>query len=180
MNNCFRLIGNIVGEDFSKMLYYLFSTTTHFSLKENGFEIYRKSVLHRKIVEDLAPFLEKEAIVDCWYGYCPATITNNVLVRDANSPEFHAKEYIFKTDSLARSVLLSYFDNIFLADDEGGFIALEDLCFFSENKLVVGTVSHADLCHIYPRNDEDIAKIAEIGIWKEDFEDINWCREFQE
>lgn len=65
---------------------------------------------------------------------------------------------IYKTDEAAKNILLKYYQNLFLNTSDKTDISnrqnLEDLCFFSNGKLILGTVSHEYICHIYPPSGE--------------------------
>ena len=41
----------------------------------------------------------------------------------------------------------------------------EDLCFFINDRLLLGTVSHEYLCYAYPPTDEIEKKFMKLGNW---------------
>ncbi|SHM88004.1 hypothetical protein SAMN02746066_03720 [Anaerosporobacter mobilis DSM 15930] len=67
----------------------------------------------------------------------------------------------------------SYFDNLFQQERNldgtwGNIKNLpEDLCFFTGNKLLLGTVSHEDICYVYPPTKEIASQFIKLGNWEE-------------
>lgn len=66
-----------------------------------------------------------------------------------------------------KQLILDNCSNVFMdRPNDGGFAhvrhSVDDLCLFSQNKLVFGTVSHEYICHVYPPNSEFQSQLQEI------------------
>ena len=63
---------------------------------------------------------------------------------------------LYRATEESKAVLLKYFRELFLSHPAGngaweyGVQTLEDLCFFRGDELLLGTVTHEGICHVYP------------------------------
>ena len=69
----------------------------------------------------------------------------------------------------AKETLLRYADNLFLetGDDQNG-CSLEDLCFFRDQELFFGTLSHEFMCYAHVLSPEFGAQLKTLGAWEEE------------
>ena len=93
---------------------------------------------------------------------------------------------IYKANEASKKIILKYSNNIYFTNYENsidqttGFVA-DDICFFHKDKLLLGTVSHAEICHIYPPSDEVLELFLENASWQEidylpeEFIELNKC-----
>lgn len=88
---------------------------------------------------------------------------------------FHKEDEIYKKfmEDLTPSYRLTLFASHWFQqernlDGTGGNInnVPEDLCFFTGNKLL-GTVSHEDICYVYPPTKEIASQFIKLGNWEE-------------
>lgn len=160
----------ISGESFAEFLDICFRYATCFSMMEADWFRCVNDDLRR----ELQPFLLKEITTLKWYGYDYTDV----------DPEdkCELKIYIYRADVKAKDVILKYCSDIFLRTKEDGKWKnstqnLEDLCFFIQDKLFVGVISHEKMLRVIPPNDEVRDLIHKLGEW-ECCEDA--CIEFPE
>ena len=112
--------------------------------------------------DDLQPFLVKQLHTSRWFGYnmarCPIPEQRLFTVN------------IYRATAEAKAVLLMHFSEIFLntAKSDGTLDltqTLEDLCFFTDNELFVGTVSHASVLLVYPPDQSFADALPTYGKW---------------
>lgn len=155
MNKTFKLTSeNIRGERFKNVIDICFKYSTFFSLTTN-FDAIENS-FSKKLVNDLNYFLLKNFKTDHWHCY---------YILDKSKP---LNISIYKSNEKTKQILIDSCNNIYLEIDKGGFIA-EDICFFSNNELLLGTVSHANICHIYPSSENILKSFLNLEhiSWKE-------------
>ena len=89
------------------------------------------------------PYLYKKINTTQWFCY-RVTETNPLLIS------------IYPVNHFTASVLLRYCDDLWSSGDTTTKFhqSFEDLCFFSNDQLVLGTVTHEDICCIDPPNDD--------------------------
>ena len=131
---------------FSNLLDILFECSDHFSLNQALWTYATDNTLKN----NLAPFLEKKIITSKWFGYDYSQAPHGDY-RDI-------EVYIYRADPVAKDIFVNMFSDIFLRvyqnnDYQDSFQSLEDLCFFKDKKLFIGTVSHALLLGVIPIND---------------------------
>ena len=112
----------------------------------------------------LAPFLVKELNMFRWFGYDQT----DAPPRDRRQMSV----YLYRADMAARDIILAHADDIFLNHFTDGVWqdsvqTLEDLCFFSQGKLIVGTVSHERLLSVAPPDKAFETYIQTLGDWNE-------------
>lgn len=106
----------------------------------------------------LTPFLMQEVRTPKWFGY------------DYTSRP-HAKErthaFIYRAESAAKEILLQHMPNIFFDEEDVDtpFPTLEDLCFFSDGQLFIGSISHEYMLWAYPPNEEIELQLKQIADW---------------
>lgn len=108
---------------------------------------------------DLVPFLIREISPPKWFGYDYTSLGQYCQ---------HVHVFIYRVDLAAKEVLLKYLPNIFfdIEDDAIPGQTLEDLCFFSQNMLFAGSVSHEHMLWAYPTDEQITNQIEKIGEWE--------------
>ena len=81
-------------------------------------------------------------------------------------PEGYDKEvYLFAATAESKRIILVQYDSLFYQDK--AWDKPEDLCFFQNGRLMVGSVSHERICFLYPQTNEWMALTELCGTWKE-------------
>ncbi|MHC1722049.1 MAG: hypothetical protein AB9836_02455 [Aminipila sp.] len=70
--------------------------------------------------------------------------------------------FVFKSNKNTQQIILKYFHDIFLDGLHSG-----DICFFYNNEIVLGTVSHERICNLYPTTQKMLEEFLEWGNWQE-------------
>jgi len=106
----------------------------------------------------LSSFLDQEIKTLNWFGY-------NKTSRPHTKDRTHA--FIYRTESAAKEILLQHMPNIFFdeKDVDTPFPTLEDLCFFSDGQLFIGSISHEYMLWAYPPNEEVELQLKQIADW---------------
>ncbi|MEA5083665.1 MAG: hypothetical protein VB018_05870 [Lachnospiraceae bacterium] len=160
MDEMLKLQENIELNNFTKLLDLCFEISSYFSFTKNiDFSIEERET-RAKFLKELEPFYVKTIKTQHWHCYYVP-------------PENVKEVYLFKTDMNAKPIIQKYFDNIFLeernysGDIVGEFKPVpEDLCFFYQNKLLLGTVSHENICYAYPHSEQLMVEFEKLGYWK--------------
>lgn len=104
--------------------------------------------------------------------YTHTTITTNHWFNYITLPDNPLKRIIYHVNDEALSILNKHCHRLYLFDSQCSFSSwnqtLEDLCFFSNDKLFLGTVSHEHICEVFPP--DSIVKSELLSIfphWKE-------------
>ena len=149
----------ISGDKFSAFLKKCFDNADLFSFNEAIWT----NCSCKDMQKELEPFLTKEIQVQKWFGYDYAM-----------APEMDRRTirvYLYQADSAAKDSILQYCSDVFLRQNIGGEFmdpvqTLEDLCFFSDGKLFVGTVSHEFLLKVEPPSKDFEDSMKKLGRWK--------------
>ena len=78
--------------------------------------------------------------------------TSRWFERQKVSPPMHV--FLYKTDPGAGEILESYTSHLFRTGFRIPEQNMEDLCFFSDNTLIFGTMSEEKFCCVYPPTEE--------------------------
>ena len=149
----------ISGDDFSAFLNKCFDNANLFSFNKAIWT----NCSCKDMQKELEPFLSKEIQVQKWFGYDYSMAPE----RDRRT----IRVYLYKADSAAKEIILRYCSDVFLRKNIGGEFmdpvqTLEDLCFFSDEKLFVGTVSHEFLLKVEPPSKDFEEFMKKLGRWK--------------
>lgn len=158
MDKMLKLKKNIEFEVFYRLLDLCFEVSTFFSFTENGVAEYAELLEYKNFLKELEPFLVESIKVTHWHHY---------YVPDYNKKNI----YIYNADKKAKRIIKNNFNNLFLEDKINEIITSikalpEDLCFFYDNKLILGTVSHEGICSVYPHTDEIYKAFLQLGEWE--------------
>lgn len=142
----------IQGEDLRTFLTLCFEDGVWFSLRRAPWSQSVDSGLEN----ELRPFLNRIIETDRWFGYI-----GKMTIQ------------IYRADPAARDILLRYMDDIFGRVSKNGELddttqTLEDLCIFSKDRLIMGTVSHEFMLAVDPLNDHFRQNLSKFGRWTEE------------
>lgn len=158
MSKTLILEDNIEGTKYHQLLDICFNLSTYFSFTKRHF--HTKNSVYLKFLKDLAPSYIKTEFTWHWFSYY-----------------LYSKEplevCLYHADSKRKDVIKKYFNNLFQEDESMNGKSRniknlpEDLCFFKDNQLLLGTVSHAWICFAYPPTDIIADQFKPLGKWKE-------------
>lgn len=145
-------------ECFSEFLQLCFQYADLFSLNK---AVWANCVC-KDLQNELEPFLYKELQTSKWFGYdyslAPPRGRRQIRV------------YLYRADRAAKEIILKHCSDIFLRNRhhevfEDSLQTLEDLCFFSDGTLFVGTVSHEYMLNVFPPDKDFENVIKKLGNW---------------
>lgn len=159
------VFGGIRGDAFREFLCICFSNADYFTLSKTvprGYEL-----IPNVPEAQLAPFLLKAVSVKAWYGY--EKISETMI------------QSVYRTSDAARNIISDSYDDIFLTAkkrlkkvpiDTVGKIpkqvsVLEDLCFFSRERMLLGTLSHERFCSTNMLDEKFAGELLSVGAWRE-------------
>lgn len=154
-----RDIETISGSRFERLLDLCFDEATAFSLQKGLWQ----NATDASLEQELAPYELRTIYTQKWF-----------LWDLSEAPEEDAWtmcQKMYGVTKETKEILKAYFNEIFLGytKDERDFknYTLEDLCFFKEGKLFVGTKSHERRLYVYPPNKAFEQEIKELGVWED-------------
>lgn len=157
---------NIEYENFYKLMDICFEVSTYFTLAHNEILRDEQTGDMYELLQKLEPFFIKRIITTDWHRHY-VTDENKHIV------------YLHKVTEESKKIICDTFDNIFLKKRENGELLslylLEDLCFFIDKKMFLGTVSHEGYCTVYTEKEEMYNKIKILG----DFEEVDFLDDEQ-
>lgn len=159
MDEMIRLKNNIEGEKYRQLINICFDLSTYFSFTKPTF--YTKDKIYKKFLYDLNTYYNQTFFTSHWFCY---------YVPESTPLEV----YLFNADNDIKHVLMKYFDNLFQQERSldgtwGNVKNLpQDLCFFMGNKLLLGTVSHENICYVYPPTKEIANQFLQLGNWTDE------------
>lgn len=134
----------ISSEPFYSFLDLCFSEATSFSLQKGLWP----NAINTSLEKDLEPYRLQTIHSIKWFGYD--------LSNAPPGSEWTMCIQIYSASDSTKSILKSYFNDIFLgyasSDTLPNKFTLEDLCFFKGKDIIVGSVSHEFILHVYPPN----------------------------
>lgn len=148
-------------EEFRELMDVCFRHASFFSMNRSR---WGDSCNDTSLEEELAPFLDRKIETLVWFGY------------DFRNPpegcygDVHVM--LYRAEPTAKEILLRYFDDIFLRRFSKGDhctdlgLTLEDLCFFHQTKLFLGTISHEYILSLEAIHKELADFIKTHGKWK--------------
>lgn len=85
-------------------------------------------------------------------------------------PDNPLEIFLYPSNSSTMAILKRYYTGFFLDNVYDKTLqwtqSLEDLCFFGEDKLIMGTVSHEMICNVYPPDDNFLTQLmSDYGYW---------------
>ena len=147
--NMYRIAENTNVGCIGTFLATCFEFADSFSLTEG----YRETDESKEMLKSLKPYLIKTLETEHWFSY---------YVTPLNKKRVH----IFKACPESREILMRLYTGLFL-DGVEEWVIPEDLCFFINKKMFLGTVSHEIICFLYPVDDEMALAFKGICDWEE-------------
>ena len=180
---------NIEEENFNKLLDICFCVSSYVTFTQNR---WGNADNHNKFLNEIKPFYLKTIKTKDWY--CMHVPSNNplevyvykadervkLIIQKYYDNLFFREGIVDKPLSISdEEVIREYFDdftmeNLKESDIWGNVKDLpEDICFFIEDKLFLGTVSHENICDVYVPSEEIKKQLLKLGEWdvgnKEEF-----------
>ena len=149
--------GALSGDAFGRLLDYCFAHSDCFTLTWQGSDCPETPEWNRRqgeFLAQLAPWLTGRISTSRWFW---------IRV----SPKRPLAVFLYSTAPGAKQVLADTFHDLFLAAGEDCFWLPEDLCFFSQGRLWLGTASHEYHASAYPRSRGEAELLLSLGPWKE-------------
>lgn len=148
----------ISSEQFYSFLDLCFSEATTFSLQKG---LWPNSI-DTSLEKDLEPHMLQTIYSIKWFGYD--------LSNAPPGSEWTMCIQIYSASDTTKSILKSYLNDIFLGYASSNMLpnkfTLEDLCFFKGKNIIVGSVSHEFILHVYPSNQTFEQAILPLGRWE--------------
>lgn len=151
-----RLKSNIEGEKYKQLIRICFDLSAYFSFTKPAF--YTKDKEYQNFLNELKPYYKKKFLRAHWFCYYVPESTP-------------LKISLFNTDNDIKYIFMKYFDNLFQQERNmdgtwGNVKNLPaDLCFFIGTDLLLGTVSHENICYVYPPTQDIADKFLQLGNW---------------
>ncbi|MDR0445434.1 MAG: hypothetical protein LBH17_00100 [Oscillospiraceae bacterium] len=138
------------GEPFRRLMSLCFERSDFFSLTVGPWQN-QVNTMQR----ELEPYIEKEIDTNHWFSYI--------------TPEYTMKRILYPANHETKNIIEGYFDSLWLRTDlQGRKQSLEDICFFSNDKQILGTVSHEYICGAFPPDDDFKSQLFDIcNRWRE-------------
>ena len=129
----FSLTKNLWGQDFVDLISACFDCADVFSLSQNvWFNVEPERSVH--LLQRLSPYHLRYLETNHWFCYY--------------TPEDRPRKvHLFQITPETRSIVLSAFKKLFF--DDKAWEEPEDICFFRNNRLILGSVSHEQMCYLY-------------------------------
>jgi hypothetical protein len=114
-----------------------------------------------QLEQALEPYKVKHLKINHWYRY-GAPFENF----EFDVPLMNI--FLYRASEEAKQVLLSYTNTLFLGlEKEESLMTLEDICFFHEDELFFGTVSHEGICSVKGLSEQFTTEFLKLGDWEE-------------
>lgn len=159
--DAYKLKGKCKNDEFYALLYTCCEYGDCFSLCYS--DGYLPEMIH-PLETALKPYLIARQKVNQWFGYY-------------NIPGYPAvpvlTQHIFLAIPEAVESLTKYCNDIYFTKEREDNLykrppfLYSDLCFFRNNNLLLGTVSHEKMAYIYPPNEEFLIDLLNAGQWVE-------------
>ena len=149
----------IRGNQLKRFLELCFTNAPYFSLKTADWAI----TTNKEVREALEPYLLRRFLTLKWFGYdysnTPPHLVDNMEIQ------------VYRTSLEAKEILLAHFADIFLEEENEGELVpteqnIEDLCFFTSEELLVGTITHENMLFVNPCFKDLVNQLDSFGVWK--------------
>lgn len=145
----------IDGELFSIILDLFFEQSDYFSFSNIGIPNTDCSMQ-----KDLEAYVYREIHSSHWFRY-------------STLPDDPITNILYFANSATLTILKKYCNRLFLFDSECTSTSwnqsLENLCFFFNDRLILGTVSHEHICKVFPPDENFKNELFGMyAYWKED------------
>lgn len=164
---------DIRGKQFEEFLDLCFNYASYFSLSRAAWEF----CVDKNLERELEPFKVKTVKTLRWFCYdrrIPMRLWFRFYLRRSKRI---MKISVYQATSEAKAILLKHYSKLFLFAENCTHInsapTLEDLCFFTREKLFVGTVSHEYICYVYPPDETFEKELSRFGRWVYQEDSVN-------
>lgn len=141
----YSLIDNdITGEKFKSFVSYCLKNSTYFSVTFHDYEENKRSEIDKK----LNKYLKKTIQTYTWYQY-------KTIEKPLHIEIYHSNMFVLDT-------ILKQFDSLFNNQKNG----IEDLCFFHEENLIFGSVTHAKIAQLFLESEVEILNFERFAKWR--------------
>ena len=135
---------DIHGDSFKHFLAYCLKNSTYFSVTFHDYEINKYS----KFYKELEKYLEKMIRTYTWYQY--KTFENPLNIG------------VYHSNLCALDNILNQFDTLFKNKDNG----IEDLCFFCNENLLFGSVTHIEMAQLFLKTELELSNFEKFAQWE--------------
>lgn len=143
---------NVLGVQFAQLIAICFHFADTFSLTKNGWlkaDEFEESIC---LLEHLKQYHFQTLHTNHWFSY---------YVPDGHDIEV----YLFKATPESKNIFLAEYNRMFY--DGVLWRKPEDFCFFQKGKLILGSVSHENICYVYEQEDALGEQIKCYGEWEQ-------------
>ncbi len=143
---------NITGDNYYKLLDICFSKCDVFSLsKTYNWENIKTAKVY-KFLNTIEPFKVKTITTDVWHCF-------------RANPNEHFEIFLYNCNEKCKNILKQHTADLFF-QTRGSINDLpEDICFFINNKLLLGTVSHEYICNLYTQDMQTFEEFKPLAKW---------------
>ncbi len=143
----------ISGNNYFRFIDYAFQHSTMFSLTRNRFlEFENNNPRQTSFLTQLSPF--KQGIINTKRWFYLSVGDDDCIIVD-----------IYRTAKEAQDLLKQYYNDLYLGSRSGCKWMPEDICFFLDNSLWLGTSSHEEMCMVYPVSESMTQELYHFGSW---------------
>ena len=163
--------GNISGNKFTKMMKYLYSISDKITFFVSDFSM----IMEKREQIDFNKFLENNKLKKSFVEYIQEIESKIPAMINNTTRKYFNSEYIH---TISDRLMLIYEVNftkevldelLHVSDDLYSFKYLglpEDLCFYTDETLLISTVSHEKECIIEHEDDKIIKDLVELNVFK--------------
>lgn len=134
---------NIAGEKFKEFLLYCLENSTYFSITVTNF--------NTNFLE-LEEFFYKRFSTYNWFYYKTYEKPLNII--------------LYRSSSKLLLHILNYFDCLFTTSEHINI--MEDICFFNDTDIMLGSVTHENMAKVLLKDDLDIIQYEKFADWEKD------------
>lgn len=135
---------NIEGVKFRNFIAYCLEQSTLFSLTFHNMINGR----NHQSIQGLNEFLFKSFKTDMWYCYKVLDKPIDVVLYQSNPNSLDC--------------IMKYFDRLFPSQLHG----IEDICFFKDENLLLGSVSHEGIAQLFLPTESELSKYTKFARWE--------------
>ena len=145
------LINNLCVEHFAELIDVCFPLADTFSLTKNGWGFDCERSERERVLSLFAPYHIRTLRTLHWFCQCVP-------------PGYEKEVYLFRATEESKQILLSEYKSIFY--EENVWTKPEDLCFFKDSRLILGSLAHERICYAYDYEEQFIQKITFQDAWE--------------
>lgn len=135
---------NIEGVKFRNFIAYCLEHSTLFSLTFHNMINGR----NQQSIQGLNKFLCKSFKTDIWYCY-------KVLDKPIDVALYHSNPNLL-------GYIMKHFDRLFPSRLQG----IEDICFFNDESLLLGSVSHEEIAQLFLPTESELSNYTQFARWE--------------